>query len=105
LTLWRQVVDRRQPASLPLKPKSSNHAAGIETDRSGYVEIFQNIEAPIAALVLRDIRRWLTKPLCDKGLRQTGGFALFFEQPAQLSVTLAVDGLGQVGSRKVWASL
>jgi hypothetical protein len=52
----------------------------IKADRSGNVQEFWHVEAPIAALVLRHVGRRFAEPLGHHGLREAGGFAAVLKQ-------------------------
>jgi hypothetical protein len=76
-------------------PERAHQLARIEADRGGHIEIFQDIQTPIAPFIFSDVGGWLPKPLRDHGLRQSGRLALGDQQLSQLSMALCVDGLGQ----------
>ncbi len=76
-------------------PERADRLIGIEADRSGHIEVFQDIQTPIAPFVFGDVGRRFTKALRNRRLCQPGCLALRDKQSAKPAMTFGVNGLRQ----------
>jgi hypothetical protein len=92
---------RKSLSCLPiLLLQRTDRFAWVEPDSGGYIEVFEHVQPPITAFILRDIGRWLPKPLSQGRLRQPGSLTLLGQQRRSLWVALGMNGFWQGGSRR-----